>query len=251
MKKLLSVTAEQMSEIDRSVAYQYGMQPVQLVENTGRALARVSRLVLEGRLTKRKIIILVGTDKKAAGGLAAARNLHNWGAHVEVALTVPDSSLKKTALAQLNILKSMDVEIRDTGGLNIARLSKVDLIIDALLGYGVHGSPASEFASAINTANKSKKPVIALDVPSGLNATTGKAYDPCIMASATVALGVPKTGLLAAEAVPYVGELWLADIGIPPEVYARLELKGDNPFLDDDLVLIHREEAAIGITATA
>ena len=89
MKKLLSVTAEQMREIDRVVAYQYGLQPVQLIENAGRALARASRLLLEGRLVKRKIIVLAGTNKNAAGGLAAARNLHDWGAHVEVALATP------------------------------------------------------------------------------------------------------------------------------------------------------------------
>ncbi|MHB8840489.1 MAG: NAD(P)H-hydrate epimerase [Candidatus Aquicultor sp.] len=251
MKKLLSVTAEQMREIDRVVAYNYGLQPLQLAENAGRALARASRLLLDGRLVKRKIIVLAGTSKNAAGGLAAARNLHDWGAHVEVALATPESSLKKTALTQLNILRSMDVEIGETSGLNIARLSKFDLIIDALLGYSASGPPAAEYADAINAAHKSKKETISLDVPSGLNATTGLAYDPCVIASATVTLGVPKTGLLTAEAAPYVGQLWLADIGIPPEVYATLGLKGNNPFLDDDLVLIHREEAALGITATA
>jgi len=251
MKKLLSVTAEQMREIDRVVAYQYGLQPVQLAENAGRALARACRLLLEGRLIKRRIIVLAGTNKNAAGGLAAAHNLHDWGAHVEVALATPDSSLKKTALTQLNILRSMDIEIGETSGLNIARLSKFDLIIDALLGYSAYGSPAAEYADAINAANKSKKEIISLNVPSGLNTTTGQAYSPCIIASATVTLGVLKTGLLAAEAAPYVGQLWLADIGIPPEVYATLDLKGNNPFLDDDLVLIHREEAALGITATA
>lgn len=249
MKRLLSVTTEQMREVDRIVTHEYGLQIIQMMENAGRSLAKICRLVLGGRVSGRKIIVFAGGGGNAGGGLAAARSLHNWGADVEVALAVREDSLKRSVLIQLNILESMGLSAVDSSTLNLARLSKFDLIVDALIGYGIQGDPAGEFAHVITMANRSKRPIISLDVPSGLDATTGDPYNPCIRASATVTLALPKTGLLEDRATEYVGELWLADIGIPPATYSQIGLKGDNPFIDDDLVLLRRQEKAISITA--
>ncbi|HEY3375518.1 MAG TPA: NAD(P)H-hydrate epimerase [Candidatus Aquicultor sp.] len=249
MKQLISVTADQMEEIERLAIYNYGFQITQIVENAGRALARVCRILSDGSVESRDIVVLAGDGKNAGGGLAAARNLHNWGANIRVVLVAHEGSLKRSALTQLNILKSMDLPIESGDRLNLAYLSKFDFIIDAILGYSAKGAPASEFASAIATANRAKRPIISLDVPSGLDATTGQVHDACIKASATIALALPKEGTLTDTATEYVGALWLADIGIPPEAYAQLGLSGDNPFIDDDLVLLRRQERAIGITA--
>ncbi|MBE0448607.1 MAG: NAD(P)H-hydrate epimerase [Actinobacteria bacterium] len=249
MKRLLSVTTEQMKEVDHIVIHEYGLQILQVMENAGRLLARVCRLMLGGRVSGRKIIVLAGRGRNAGGGLVAARNLHNWEADVEIALTAREDSLKRSALIQLNVLESMGLRIEDSSAFSQARLNKFDLIVDALIGYGIQGDPVGEFAHIISIANQLKKPIVSLDVPSGLDATTGRPYDPCIRASATVMLALPKTGLLEDQATGYVGELWLADIGIPPETYARIGIKGDNPFIDDDLVLLRHKKKAIGITA--
>jgi NAD(P)H-hydrate epimerase len=249
MKNLVSATTSQMREIDRVATQEYGLQVVQMMENAGRALARLCRLQLEGIVERRRILVLAGGGKNAGGGLAAARNLHNWGADVEIALAVRDDSLKRSAVIQFNVLESMDVPFIEASALGTAEIQGFDLIVDALLGYGIEGDPAAEFAHLIILANKSKKPVVALDIPSGLDASTGKPFDPCIRASATMTLAVPKTGLLESTAAEFVGELWLADIGIPPEVLVKVGLQGENPFAEDDLVLVDRKKKAVAITA--
>ncbi|MCL6473256.1 MAG: NAD(P)H-hydrate epimerase [Firmicutes bacterium] len=244
MKIPVSVTAEQMDEINRLVIYQYGIQIVQSVESTGHALARICRRYLGGKVDKKKIIVLAGTDRIAAGGIAAARYLHGWGGSITVALVLHEDALKKSALNQLNIVRSMELPIESATDIGLARLRKFDLIIDALLGYKTQGTPSSEFASVIAAANKVKKPIVSLDVPSGMDATTGQVYHSCIRANATVSLGLPKTGLLRTGAAKFIGDLWLADIGIPPETYTKIGLKVDNPFIGDDIVLLQKEEAA-------
>lgn len=95
----------------------------------------------------------------------------------------------------------------------------MDLVIDALIGYGLGGAPRGAAAALIRAANEQAAPVLSLDLPSGLDATTGEAYEPTIRASATLTLALPKTGLLAPGAAEWTGELYLADIGIPAEVY--------------------------------
>jgi len=249
MDMQMSVTAEQMDEIEHATLYQYGLQMIQLVENAGRGLARVCRFVLGGRVLNKKIIVLASGGKSSAGGLAAARNLHDWGASLSVALVVPEDSLKRSALIQFNIIRSMDISIKGINSLNLAFLKKFDLIIDALFGHELKSAPAADFAHVISLANKAKRPIVSLDMPSGINATTGKIYNPCVKARSTVALALPKTGLFKAEVAEYVGELWLADIGVPPEVYAKIGLDGANPFIEDDLIRIRPKEEAVGIIA--
>lgn len=249
MPSLVAVTADQMREVDRLVAYQYGIQVVQLLESAGRALARIARSLLDGKVLKRKIIVLAGSGKNAAGGMAAARNLHNWGANVMVALATHEDALKRSAMNQLNILKSMDLSIEEASGLSVARLRNIDLIIDALLGYGAQGAPSAEFASVIDLANKSKKPILSLDIPSGMDATTGQVYDSVIRATATLTIAYPKTGLVMDESAKYIGDLWLADVGIPPETFAKAGLEIENPFIEEDVVLVSRKGKAISITA--
>lgn len=250
MKQLISVTAEQMEEIERLAIYQYGFQIGQLLENAGRSLARLCRIILGGRVEGRSILVLAGGGKNAGGGLAAARNLHNWGADARVGLAMSEGALKRSAMAQLNILRSMNMPIYDPEAVDIARLDRCDLLIDAVLDYGATGDPETDLAITISQANKSKCPVVSLDVPSGLDATTGEAYRPCVAAAATLALALPKTGLLEADAARYVGQLWLADVGLPPETYHQVGLAGDNPFIEDDLVLLRpTSDRTVGKTA--
>ena len=106
-------------------------------------------------------------------------------------------------------------------------LPDADLIVDALLGFGLSGPPSGPAARLITAANAHPAPVLAVDLPSGLDARTGDPYDPCIRADATLTLALPKTGLLAPAARPVIGELAVADIGIPPEVYARVGVHVD------------------------
>ena len=117
-------------------------------------------------------------------------------------------------------------------------LSSADLILDAMLGYGSSGDPRPPIAGWIRLANGSGRPILALDSPSGLDTTTGIPDTPCIQATATLTLALPKTGLLTTSARSFVGDLYLGDIGVPSELYTAMGLKVDSPFHSGTLVRV-------------
>ena len=112
------------------------------------------------------------------------------------------------------------------------------MILDALIGYGLRGAPQGVTADLVRAANASSAPVIALDTPSGLDTTTGAFFDPCIRANATLALALPKVGLLAETACAVVGELYVADISVPPRVYAAMGIEIPDLFAEAEIVRI-------------
>jgi NAD(P)H-hydrate epimerase len=101
-------------------------------------------------------------------------------------------------------------------------IRNVTLIVDGVIGYRLSGAPRGAAAEAIGWANAQVVPVLALDVPSGIDATTGAVHAPAIRATATMTLALPKAGLRAPAAAEHVGELYLADIGVPPGLYTQL-----------------------------
>jgi NAD(P)H-hydrate epimerase len=110
------------------------------------------------------------------------------------------------------------------------------LVLDGLLGYSLAGAPRGHAATLIAAANDSRVPILALDVPSGLSAETGQPFEPTIRAHQTLTLALPKLGLLASRARPFVGELFVADISVPRELYARLGLVIGSLFAETDIV---------------
>jgi NAD(P)H-hydrate epimerase len=104
------------------------------------------------------------------------------------------------------------------------RLDGAEAVVDAIFGTGLSRRPEGAFATWIESINSSGLPVIAIDVPSGLDADTGFAYAPTVQAKSTVTLGLPKPGLLAGDGPRLAGEVWVADIGMPFEAYAALGL---------------------------
>lgn len=233
-----------MAEVDRLMIEAYGIALIQMMENAGRNLAELARRMLGGRLTQRNIVVLCGAGNNGGGGLVAARHLHNRGAAVHVvgaggaragaspAPTAPTAApLKEIPAHQWRILQTMGLIAADD-----VDLSHADLILDALIGYGLVGNPRGAAAKWIERANASGRPILALDAPSGLDTTTGRPGSPRIHATATLTLALPKTGLLAPEARPFVGELYLADVGVPPELYRRLGLEVGPIFAEDSIL---------------
>jgi len=168
--------------------------------------------------------------------MVAARHIHNWGASVDVQLAAEEARLKEVPAHQWKILKGMQVP-----GINGARepVQKPDLIIDAILGYGLQGNPRGEAAKWIEWTNAQDSPVLALDAPSGLDTTSGTPGTPTIMATNTLTLALPKTGLLKPEAKEYVGKLYLADISVPRELYRRMGIEVGTLFGEDTIVEVH------------
>ena len=139
--------------------------------------------------------------------------------------TVPVSEFEGVPKLQLDILTRMDLPVsHESSG---DGLPEADLVVDAIIGYSLRGAPTGAAAALIRAANEHGAPVLSLDVPSGLDATTGEARDPCVSATATLTLALPKQGLYSPAARPHVGELYLADIGVPRQLYSRPPLTLD------------------------
>ena len=204
-----AVTAEQMRQVDRLMVEDLGIDLARMMENAGRHLAALAiDLFAPGTVG-----VLVGPGGNGGGGLTAARHLSNRGIGVTVVLSHPEDRLAPVPAEQLAIVRRMGVAIANEP-------PSADLVLDAIIGYSLHGPPRGRTAELIGWANGSGAAVLSLDVPSGLDATTGEVAEPCIRASATMTLGLPKTGLEAAPEL--VGRLFLADISIPPFVYERV-----------------------------
>lgn len=229
-----ALTTAQMAEVDRLMIEEYGIHLIQMMENAGRNLAELARRMLGGKLAGRKIAALCGAGNNGGGGMAAARHLHNRGADIQVKLIADPGKLKNIPAHQWRILQTMGIAVEYT--LDLAR---ADLILDALIGYGLTGDPRGEAAEWIERANGSGRPILALDAPSGLDTTSGAPGQPCIRAAATLTLALPKTGLIAPPAGPVVGELYLADIGVPPELYRRIGLDVGTIFAEDTIIRIN------------
>ncbi len=234
-RSIPALTTAQMAEVDRLMIEEYGTQSVliQMMENAGRNLAEQARRTLGGKLAGRHIVVLCGAGNNGGGGMVAARHLHNRGADIQVKLIADPDKLKNIPAHQWRILQTIGIALEYT--LDLAR---ADLIIDAIIGYGLTGNPHGEAAEWIEQANRSGCPILALDAPSGLDTTSGLAGQPCIGATATVTLALPKTGLIAPQAQPFVGELYLADIGVLPELYRRIGLEVGTLFAEETIIRI-------------
>jgi NAD(P)H-hydrate epimerase len=231
--KIPTLTTEQMAEVDRLMIEEYGILLIQMMENAGRNLAEQARRMVGGHLSGRRVVVLCGRGNNGGGGMVAARHLHDRGADVSAKVVGDPAGLKAIPAHQWDILQVMALTQADAPD-----LSEADLIVDAIIGYGLTGNPRGEAAEWIRRANAAKRPILALDAPSGLDTTTGLAGDPCIQATATLTLALPKSGLLSPGARPVVGELFLADISVPPELYRRLDLDIDPIFAEDTIVRI-------------
>ena len=209
------VTAEEMRRMDDITIQEFHMDVLVLMENAGRATATLAKQMLRETTFGKRVASLVGGGNNGGDGMVAARHLANWGADVNVIVGTTKDRMKDAPLEQLHVLEKMGIPIL----LGDYNLRDYDLLIDGLIGYGLDGNPRDKVAVMIKDANASGRPILALDLPSGMNATTGEAYDPCIKATATITLALPKTGFLAPSASPLVGDLFLADISIPHRVY--------------------------------
>jgi NAD(P)H-hydrate epimerase len=216
------LTTEQMVEVDRAMIEEYKIELVQMMENAGRSLARLaSERFLVTRTVGGRVTILAGTGGNGGGALVCARRLHGWGARVEVFVTAAD--LGPVPGHQLEILRRMGVAVETAGG--VGSSAPADLVIDGVIGYSLRGAPRGAASDLIRWANGQQAPILSLDVPSGVDSTTGTVFDPAISATATMTLALPKDGLRAPGVEKTVGELYLADIGVPPQLYANPALQ--------------------------
>jgi len=231
-RELPALTADEMRQVDRVMIEDLGIELIQMMENAGLHLAELARSRFS-RLRDVPVTVLAGGGNNGGGGLVCARHLANWGAPVSVVLDRSPNEITGVPAHQMRILRRMGMSFLEEPP------ASTGLIVDALIGYGLSDDPKGPSAELIDRANETDAPTFSLDAPSGLDTTTGCPADPCIQATATLTLALPKRGLLTAEARPVVGRLFLADISVPAVVYARMGL--GRPWLFEEWTLMELE----------
>jgi len=221
------ITTSQMIEVDRVMMQDLGIGLIQMMENAGRLLARLTVDLYAAE----SVAVYVGTGGNGGGGLVAARNLTNWGVEVTVVLAHDPERFGGVPGHQLDILQRMGVTVTDTPiGAAVA--------VDALIGYSLAGAPRGRSAELIENIGSQTGLVLALDVPSGVDATTGETPGAAVRADATLALAMPKTGLRDRG---HVGRLFIGDISVPPGVYRDIGGVGQAPrFVHGPMVEVTR-----------
>jgi len=235
-----SVTAAQMAEIDRITTDDLHIPVDVLMENASRQIAAAARAFLGGSVAGRRVIGLVGTGNNGGDAAGALRHLLNWGARVTVECTGTQDRMRDTTQRQLmRILASTaEIAIVHDASREGFRDLEADLLIDGFLGYSAHGAPREPIAALIAAVNASQIPILAVDLPSGIDPDTSAVPGAAIRAAATVTLALPKRGLLAPESHEQVGELLLADIAIPHAAFERIGVNTWRLFEQGDLVRV-------------
>lgn len=202
-----SLSSRQAKEVDALATERYGISVEWLMEAAGWQVAR---------FCYSPAVVVCGVGNNAGDGLAAARHLHRWGRLEAVCCVEPDR-LHGAAGRELEALRRVGVEVAAE-----LRLGSARVILDAVFGTGLSRAPQGRFAEWISAINESRLRVVAVDVPSGLDADSGLAYSPAVHADVTVTLGLPKPGLFRGDGPGLAGEVWVADIGVPFEAYAAV-----------------------------
>lgn len=224
------VTAQEMREIDRAAAESHRIPGLLLMENAGRAVCRAVQDLL-GTLKGKVVFVLAGKGNNGGDGFVAARHLLNGGAHVRVMLATEPDKVTGDARVNLDIWLRLGQKVyflSDRNALQVLQLGlmQADAVVDALYGTGFRGVVRDRPAKAVETVNQSGRPVVAVDIPSGVEADTGKVHGPAIRATRTVTFGLPKLGLVLEPGASYAGEVTVADISLP-----RTLLEGGRRFL--------------------
>lgn len=217
-----AVDTEQMREVDRIAIEETGPNLYQMMENAGRNLAMLAVELLGAGWKQAKILVLAGGGGNGGGGICAARHLANRDAKVVICLADP-MALREVPAFQYKVLRSTSAR-----EIEFERITdqRPDLVLDALIGYGLQQAPKGRSAELIAWTTSSRAPVLSLDIPSGVDSTTGQAPGVFIKARSTLTLALPKKGLLP----QHTGDLYLGDIGIPAAVYQRLGVTYVSPF---------------------
>ncbi len=214
---MLLANSEQMELIDQNSVENIGMKSIVLMENAGKV---VFDEILKMRSTFERVIILSGPGNNGGDGFVIARHLHNVKIPVRVFIIGKSSHIEGDALANLNILKKLSIqidEVYDGGG--FVKLEKCIrqevLLVDAIFGTGLTKSVHGIFAEVIDLINEMSSNILSVDIPSGINSDTAKVMGTSIKAKKTIALVVPKIGNIMYPGSDYNGELVIKGIGVP------------------------------------
>lgn len=204
----------QAGELDKIAARQYQVSNLILMEHAGNEVACAARSLLE-KTEKKKVAVICGNGNNGGDGLVAARILQDWGFQVSVFLTDFPEKFHGEAKTNYEILRNIKADIFKPVNQFPARLKENDLLVDAVFGTGLTRAIEGKTAKIIERMNASGKPIVAVDVPSGINGDTGHVMGVAVKATLTITIGVPKIGLLLYPGRECAGEIQVAYIPIP------------------------------------
>ena len=214
------VTAQEMRQIDQQTIEEIGIPGAVLMEHAGSAVVRA---IHQHFPECQRIAVIVGKGNNGGDGLVVARQLALAGQPIQIFLVSAPESFAGDALTNLQIAQNLDLPIAsilsedELKGLK-NQIASADLIVDSIFGTGLRGGVHGFIGDIIGCINKTGKPVVAIDLPSGLAADTGIAEGACIQATHTITMGLPKRGNLIHPGATFTGKLEVADIGFPPSV---------------------------------
>ncbi len=235
-------TADQMRGLDRRAAEEFAIPSLLLMENAGLQAVLEMERSFPG-LRAGRVAIVCGRGNNGGDGFVVARHLFNRGVAVEIFLLAKRSDVKGDARTNLEIVRRLGIPLREittSQDLKATReaIERTDLVVDAMLGTGTTGPAKGLFAEAIELLNRGGRPIVALDIPSGLSSDEGGIPGPSIDATLTITFGLPKRGLILYPAASRAGRVVTVDIGLPSQLLA-------DPVLD--VSLLERTDVAAAL----
>jgi NAD(P)H-hydrate epimerase len=214
---IIRLNRRQVREVDRRAIENFGIPGIVLMENAARNAAHVAWGMLDG--LSQNVVIVCGGGNNGGDGLAIARHLHNGGANVQILLAIDQIKYAGDAAINWAIVQAMGLEV--AGADEAAELLSpfaASLIIDALFGTGLSQPPRPEAQSLIHRINSATVPVLAIDLPSGMDCDTGEPLEVCVRATQTVTFVAEKSGFANPDSTEFTGQITVADIGCPREL---------------------------------
>jgi NAD(P)H-hydrate epimerase len=221
---MLRLTRDQVRSIDRRATEEYHVPGIVLMENASRGVADAAERFFLPRASR--VLILCGGGNNGGDGLAAARHLHNRGHAVTIGLLIDPARYKGDAKTNWDIVQAMRLPSSAFDAAAI-RATHADLILDAVFGTGLTDAPRDPFPEIVNAIQDHGAPILAIDLPSGLDCDTGRPPGACVRATRTVTFVAEKVGFANPEARQYTGEITVADIGCPRELIEQVSGSGE------------------------
>ncbi len=237
-----SLSREQIRSVDRCAIETIGVPGAVLMENAGRRAADLIEKFLLGAISSvgrgtsppqapqaeppKSVAVVAGSGNNGGDGFVVARHMAMRGAKVVTFLVAPPDKITGDAKINLDIIRNLGHDIRpiagsEVGGLG-ARLKEFDVIVDAVGGTGIRGELRGDVAMVVEGINACAVPVVAIDIPTGLDCDTGEAPGATVRAAMTVTMVARKKGFDSPGASAYTGEVHVVDIGVPAEQVARM-----------------------------
>jgi NAD(P)H-hydrate epimerase len=215
------LSRDQLREIDRRASEEYRIPSIVLMENASRSALEIALQMVPAPVQEpagKPILIVCGGGNNGGDGLAVARHLANRQADVQIALTIDPAKYTGDALTNYQITQAMRLPTTAATPEVIASRQWA-LIIDAIFGTGLTSAPRDPFPALADAINRSNSPILAIDLPSGLNCDTGEPPGVCIRATRTVSFVAPKKGFANPASRQFTGQVHVGDIGAPRQLY--------------------------------